>query len=193
MPRNLTTATNNALKSEVLRPVTLVRLDFGSGIIALHTGIGDLSFNGDTYLGIGDLGSINQVEENDEITPSGIVLSVTSVPSDYISIALTEDYQGRDCHIYMGLLDESHQLIPDPFLVFKGRMDYMEINLQKENGSISVHVENHLADWNRPRVRRYNHRDQQAEYPTDRGFEYVEQMIEQELIWGRPNASGTKV
>jgi len=185
MSRTLTAAVKTALQADNIIEVTFVRLDFGSGVILLHTALGNLVFDSETYIGIGDLGSIDPIEENDEVTPSGIVMNLSVVPSEYISIALSEDYQGRDCKIFTGLFDEEYSMIVDPFLVFQGRMDYMEINLGKENGSIALHVENHLADWSRPRVRRYNNRDQQAEYPSDRGFEYVEQMIEKEIVWGR--------
>jgi len=42
-----------------------------------------------------------------------------------------------------------------------------------------------LVDWERPRIRRYNNADQQVAFTGDKGFEFVPQMVEKELIWGR--------
>ena len=50
--------------------------------------------------------------------------------------------------------------------------------------TITVNAESRLADWDRPRVRRYNHEDQQIDYPGDMGFEFVPQMATKELRWG---------
>ncbi|HRT09404.1 MAG TPA: hypothetical protein P5233_13565, partial [Candidatus Paceibacterota bacterium] len=54
-----------------------------------------------------------------------------------------------------------------------------------ESASIQISAENKMADWERARVRRYTHEDQIAEYPADKGLEFVPQMVEKVLIWGR--------
>jgi hypothetical protein len=51
--------------------------------------------------------------------------------------------------------------------------------------SVVKNLESRLVDWERARVRRYNDADQQAEYPGDLGLQFVEQMVEKQLIWGR--------
>ena len=54
-----------------------------------------------------------------------------------------------------------------------------------ETATVSLSVESRLSDWERPRIRRYNNADQQIAYISDKGFEFVPQMVEKELIWGR--------
>ena len=44
---------------------------------------------------------------------------------------------------------------------------------------------NVLIDLNRSRVRRYTNEDQQIDYPTDVGFEYVQSLQDFEIKWGR--------
>ena len=63
-------------------------------------------------------------------------------------------------------------------------MDTMPIEVGAQ-ASIQLTVESRLVDWERPRDRRFNHPDQIAEYPDDKGLEYVAQMAEKELVWGR--------
>ena len=50
--------------------------------------------------------------------------------------------------------------------------------------TISVSAESRLAAWDRPNVRRYNHEDQQIDYPGDKFFEFVPQMVDRLLVWG---------
>jgi len=62
-------------------------------------------------------------------------------------------------------------------------MDTMDVELGT-TASITVAAESRLADWDRPRVRRYNAADQNISYPSDKGFEFVPQMVEKSIRWG---------
>jgi hypothetical protein len=68
--------------------------------------------------------------------------------------------------------------------IFGGRMDAATVELGTIC-TITVTAESRLVDWERPRVRRYTHEDQQAAWPEDMGLEFVASMSELELIWGR--------
>jgi hypothetical protein len=81
-------------------------------------------------------------------------------------------------------LNDSYALVADPVEIFKGRVNQMNIEAG-ETATVSLTVESRLVDWERPRVRRYNNADQQVAFTGDKGFEFVPQMVEKELIWGR--------
>lgn len=179
----MTAGALTASESEVIRPVIMADLDFSSGHQRLHTGSGNLSYGGNTFSGIGGLGKISSFEENATAQATNIELTLSGVDPDNLSIALGEHYQGRSVIVYIGLLDSGHQLINDPVILWQGRMDNMNIVLGK-TATISVTAQNVLADWNRPRVRRYNNDDQQAVYPGDKGFEFVEKSVNKEILWG---------
>lgn len=182
--RTLTAAMQTALAEGTIRPVTLVRLDFASGIVAVHSGLGELAWNGDTYLGVGDLGRIDPIKESTDLRPYGVSMTLSGIPGEKISLALSEHYQGRDARIYLGLLDAGHRLIADPTLIWQGRMDVMPIEMG-ETATITVTGEGRMADWHRPRVRRYNNEDQQARFPGDKGLEFVTAMVDKPIIWGQ--------
>ena len=191
MSRDITSSVITASQAEVVRPAWLARLDFSSGVSAFNSSTITPSYGGDHYLGVGDMGQIDTISESDDLSPSGITLALSGIVNDYLSIAINEDYQGRDCKVYFALLDESFDLIADPVLVFQGRMDTMTANIGAETSSVLLTVENHLADWNRPRVRRYNQRDQQVDYPSDLGLEFIEQITDKPIVWGQ-NPAGYK-
>ena len=183
MTRSVSGAMATALAAANLRPALFVELQFGSGTIYATNLPATITWNGHDWLGLGNLGSISMVEEGESIQAYGLALTLSGVQPAYVSIALGEQYQGRTAKVYLGLFNDSYALIADPVQVFRGRMDNMEL-AQGETFTIKVNCEGRLADFERARVRRYNHEDQIAIYPDDRGFEFVPQMVEKALNWG---------
>lgn len=142
------------------------------------------TFGGDTYIGVGNFGGITAVEESSDIRPYGVKLTLSGIPTEMISQAIGEHYQGRDARLYLALLNDQHQVVNDPVLIWRGRMDHMDVEMG-EQAVISLNCEGRLADWDRPRVRRYNDADQKSRYPGDRGLEFVAAAAEKELFWGQ--------
>lgn len=184
MSRNLASLTLAAAQQPVVRPVLLVRLDFASGVVCATSAPFDISHQGESYAGVGNLGSISAVPEGAELQGYAVQLSLSGIPAGLVSLALLDAYQGRDAQVWLGLLDAAHQLAGAPLLVFRGRMDTMDLELG-ESATITLTVQSRLADWERPRLRRYTHEDQQSVYPDDLGLEYVAQMAEKTIYWGR--------
>lgn len=183
--RTLTTAVSDALASENVIPVLFVEMDFASGFLRVHSAVGTYVVEGNNYTGVGTLGQVETIEESTELQAYGLRLGLAGIPNTLIGTALTENYQGRAVRVLVGALDANHVLLASPALVFAGRMDNMQITLGPETASISLNAENRLIDWDRARIRRYNNVDQQAEYPGDFGFEFVEQMVNKTIFWGK--------
>jgi hypothetical protein len=183
MARTLTPATEAALADGQVRALVFVLMDFSSGILRVNNSAQTVAWAGEDWLGVGHLGAIDAVSEGIGLEARGLSFQISGVPSANVAAALGTDYQGRDCKLWLAPLDDAYAPIADPALVFWGRLDTMDIELGA-TATITVSAESRLADWDRPRVRRYNHADQQIDYPGDLGFEFVEQMAEKELRWG---------
>ncbi len=186
MARDLTTAFEAATKAKEVAPILMVEMAFVSGTVRLWTGYGDITSGGHTWTGAGTLGSISEPEEVLDPAAKGITLTLTAVPNEYAALALSEEYQGRNAKVFLGVLNSDGTLIADPYQLFGGRMDVMTIQDGGTTSSISVSVENRLIDLTRSRERRYSHQDQQIEYPGDLGFEYVNSLQDKEIRWGIP-------
>lgn len=158
-----------------------IELFFDSGTVRLWNGIGDLTFNANTYSGTGQLLNVSSIEESAEIGAKGVSLSLSGVSSTILSYALTENYQYRDIAIHVGTIDSG---TVDSYQIFSGRMDVMTIEEQGETCSINLTAENRLIDLERPRVRRYTSEDQKSLYPGDKGFDFVNSLQETEIQWG---------
>ena len=170
-----------------LCPILLASLSFSTPVY-LWTGYGSLVYNSTTYLGLGTLGTISPVEETTDLAARGITMKLSGVPTANVSLALTEDYQGRECAILFGALSPTAgTLISSPVTVFSGRMDVMQVSDDGQTAEIIMTAESRLMDFKRPREVRYTDEEQQNLFAGDLGLEFVNDIQEKAIYWGNPN------
>jgi hypothetical protein len=177
------------LEADQLHPVMLLQAEFPSGTVYFWTGIGTLTYDGNDYTGAGNLISVSSIEETMGIEAKGAVFTLSGLNSSIISLALSEEYQNQPITAWMATLNSSGALINDPFIVFKGKMDVLQIDESGETATLSMQCENRLIDLNRAKVRRYTPEDQNVLYPSDRGLDFVASLQEKEIAWGRAPTS----
>jgi hypothetical protein len=181
LSRDITTPVLNALDDDVIYPFFAVDLMFTSGALYVWTGYGDLTISGKTYLGAGQLINISSVSETTEMEAKGATLTMSGIPASFLSLALQEPYQGRECRIYFGMTSNPSDYVE----IFSGELDQMNIEEQAETAMISVTAENVLIKLERPVVRRFTSEDQKSRFPQDRGLEFVASLQDKEIFWGR--------
>jgi len=210
MSRNLDADMVSALSESEIQIFFAVQLNFDSQQLNLWTGLGEISIDGNTYTGAGNFLTFSSIDETSEIAARGAVITLTGIPSDLLSLALSEPYQGRVCRIYFGVLDaktfyllqENADLIEDEngagigidfntaaddviTEIFGGYIDQMNITEEAETCTIGVSVESKLIDLERQRTFRYTSESQKARYPNDLAFDFVEDLQDKKFSWGR--------
>ena len=189
MARSITTAFKNAIKSSVVRPFLAVELEFSTGTLRFWNGYGDLTMtaggSSNTFTGLGDLLGVSPISESDQIEAIGASLSLTGIKSSFISTALTGNYTNRNASIFFGVFDTSKNVIADVYTLFKGKMDIMKIDEGSESATITLNLENRLIVLDRPLNRRFTHEDQQERFSGDLGLEFVPDLQDKEIIWGK--------
>ena len=185
MARSLTAAALAETQAAQLSPILLFKAQFTSGYVYLWSGMGDLTWDGQTWQGIGVLGGVSEIEETTDIKANGIRVSLSGVPSNMISIALAEVRQNKPCFVYIGFLSASGTIIIDPYQLFAGRLDVPEINDSADTAVLTITAENRLIDLDKARMRYYTDADLKIDYPTDKGFEYVSAIQDIEIEWGK--------
>tara|TARA_R110001606_G_scaffold262319_1_gene410968 strand:- start:102 stop:662 length:561 start_codon:yes stop_codon:yes gene_type:complete len=186
MVKTLSTNNSNVLDDEVLRPIYFLKLEFPSGNVFLNSSDRDITWGGNSYIGSGTIGTLSDIEETAELQANGIKLTLSGIPSTYVSIALTTEYQGSTATEYLGFLNNDYVLVDDPFIIFVGKVDTMSISLS-DTATIELEIENRLIDWERPRISRFTNEEQQNLYSGDKGLEFVDSVAEKELFWGVDN------
>ncbi len=211
MSRDLSTITIDNISQDVVYPFFAVELKFdGDNVLRLWTGQGTLVLDdGTSWVGTGNLLNISAIEETSELAVKGATLTLSGVPSEVLSLALSEPYQGRVCNIYFGTFSQgsilqessSYILLQDGSRInlettdknfneiFSGYMDQMNIEESGETSTIQLLVENKLVDLERARVARFTSGYQKSIYAGDLGLDFVEDLQDKQISWGRK--SGT--
>ena len=181
--RGLTNDMVTEVSASQLSPILLASLSFATPV-HIWTGYGTITVGSTAYLGIGTLGSISPVEETTDLAARGISMQLSGVPTAMLAVALTENYQGRECSVLFGALQASGALVSSPVTIFSGRMDVMSINDDGQNATIGMSAENKLVDFRRPREVRYTDQEQKNLFPSDKGLEFVTAIQEKQIYWG---------
>jgi hypothetical protein len=170
-----------ATTAPVAAPVILCELDFASGAFRAWTGLGPLHWAGKVFEGVGDIGAVGEIEETIELRAVRLTLALSPVPQEVVDIALAErSFRLRPARLWGALLDPEGAFVADPFPLWAGLMDTMEV-VDGAEPRVSLTCESRLVDLERAEVRRYTDADQQAEYPGDRFFEFVPALQEAEI------------
>jgi hypothetical protein len=158
-------------------------LDFATGNVRVHDGVGTIQINGDSFEGVGKFGSVELVEEGIEVIARPIVLKMSGVEASLIVEATTEIYQGRAVTIYLCLYNPTtQQLVDAPETLWTGKMDTMSVRLAGDQSEVSLRCEHRLR--REPIIARYTDADQKLAYSGDRGLELVPKIPGFRGKWG---------
>ena len=186
MSRDLTAAMETAITAGKFRRVRFYEGEFASGTTRLWTGVGTITWDGKSWLGVGHLGGVSNIEETTEIKATSVTVFLSGVPSANIALVLSEARQGKPGRIWEGARDEiSGAILADPAKSFEGRLDVADIDEQGETSTVRITYASRLADLETARERRYTHQDQQIDFSGDLGFEFIGSLQDKVISWGR--------
>ena len=192
MSRSINANIVSALANPEIEPFYAVRLDFSTAALYLWTGYGDKTINSQTYIGSGNLLSIDGLEEVNDLSSAGTKIALNGIDSTILNYALTEDYQGREVNIYWGVAGVT-QVVE----VFSGYMDQMTIVDKGDTSTISLSVESKLIVLERPNIRRYTEGSHASVIDTegysntnDSFFRWVAKLQDVQVAWGLENERG---
>jgi hypothetical protein len=185
--RDLELTLITALQQTVLRPAILVHIDCSTGPVRLWSGVGDLAWPASpavVWSGVGAFGGISPITETRDVRAEGIKLTLSGIPTDMVSLALSDAQPGREVNAYLAMFDASDTIITDPFLSFSGLTDSIELFEGGDTSTIVVSAESALIRLQRANESRFTHDDQQIRFTGDLGFEFNEQLQELALQFG---------
>ena len=198
----------STLDDDILYPFFAVEMLFdGAQTLRLWTGYGTLVYQGQDWYGTGSMLQIDSVEETTEIAAKGASVTLSGIPQEVLSLALSEPYQGRKANIYFGnfskglILQENSDYIlledgskislesgsTNLSQIFSGYMDQMNIEESPDICTVQLTLENKLVDLERARVTRFTSAYQKSLYPGDLGLDFVEDLQDKDIVWGRSN------
>ena len=192
MPRNMDATLTSALSAKVIYPVVFVDLAINNDTLHIWSGVGGYSWSGNSYLGVGQLGSITPAEEGIDIESKGAQVMLSGVDPRLLNDAEEDLQLGGQATAWFGVIDKNTlQLQGTPVILFRGLVDAPSIYFAAENengdpaeATISVPLESRLAVLGAGQQRKYSRADQRFKYPDDTSMNFVSLENYLALKWG---------
>lgn len=189
MSRDLPTDLSNEVVQPDLRPFLAVRIELPDPVY-VWSGRGILEFpdadgNNRTWLGAGDVGTIDTVGEATDGSAQGMRVSLLNVPSEFRDDIADQATRGVLFEVDLGALDMTYQNIVGTTLLWKGRLDKYDITDSGSSITVELTGESRAIDQRRPAIKRFTDEYQQRQHPGDLFFQYVPQMTEVSILWAQ--------
>jgi hypothetical protein len=165
----------------------LIEMHFQEGSVYMNTGMYDLEWNDQTWVGLQGIGSVAAVDEAvGELQPLRFTLMAGE--SQAVAMALGTPVQGRPVRTHLMILDPATHAILDVFQTWTGTLDQMTYEESFDGSSItqpsiSVTAEHRGVAMTIPIPARYTDADQQKLHPGDKSLEYVLAQSQANVVW----------
>ncbi|WVH02311.1 hypothetical protein [Escherichia phage ECP2304] len=177
---------SDSLLSAMERPnvalVLAAEIDFPSGITRVHTGTGTVIINGQTFLGVGTLGDVGSVTEENSTSSSTMSMALSGLDMSLVGETLNEEVIGRNVICYLAVMNDQG-VVTGANVLFEGFITDTALQAGQQN-ALSYVIANVFERWSQGLPDRYTDESQQRLHPGDRFFRYVAQMAERSIFWG---------
>ena len=164
--------------------IFLVELDWPSGVVRAHTGIGDLKINNQIWQGVGSLGAIGEISDDDELGRSELPLEISGFDEDQLNESFRRDAVGREGLLYAAVRDGSGLPVEASFTpMFAGYISDVSTTLGNNN-RIAVVLATDTADPRRKRPGRYTDESHRREFPGDEFYKWAAKTADRPIYWG---------
>jgi hypothetical protein len=183
--RSLDSNTVAQITGNVVRPAFFVSIAFATETVYAWTGAGSFAnpYDGNTYTGVGNFGTVSSIQEGSDVTAQGITLKLSGIPSDLLDDSLSNVQFGQLAKVQLGFLNTSGALVGAPIPAFIGLVDQPVIDISTETVTITISVESRFADMQRAPGGRLTDQDQRSRYPNDSSLKWVAYIQNMHLGW----------
>lgn len=183
--RSLTARQKKALRDPNARVVNFVEMGHPDGTIYLWSGVGDLEYDGQTWMGCGLIGTITGIEHGWDPRVSRIGFAVGGVSGDVLDV-MDRDLKGYEATIYIALLTPEDKVVDGLLTVDVVDLDYQESQADEE-GTWTIVVVGQSGFWQleNPSLLLWSPEQQKADYPGDTGMDALSVLEDLEVTWTR--------
>ena len=187
MTRSLTTSIKNELATNNITPVHLITINFSTPVNITDSSFSltsSVSGSSVTYSASDFIMGMSNFTEETDITKTSLTISLSGADQTFISTVLNENVINDSVTIYRGFLDNTNNLIADPFLLYDGQIDSFSISESETNSTVSLAIVSHWADFEKTSGRKTNNNSQQRFFNSDVGMDFSSETV-QDIKWGR--------
>jgi len=159
-----------------------VKLEFPSETLHIHTGVGDVVIDGTTYIGVGELGSVNSIENVSDANPASVEIGLMGIPSTVYNSILTTNIRGSSVTLYKVIYSNTGYVLNAAQIVV-GQVTAYSFEFGTE-GSFSLEVADEFNLYERPLQKYYTQSSWLNEHAGDNFWQYVSQLSNRKIFWG---------
>lgn len=171
-----------AMMSDHIDMILAAEINFDSGVTRVHTGTGMIQLGQNYFTGVGSLGEVGDVKEQNQTSPTQLSLTMGGLDHNMIATVLNENCVGKKVTLYIGVLDTSWNVV-DYDVLFRGTLRNTAL-LAGKTGAVNLTVSNIFEDWGLGKSWRFTDESQRQLNDGDRIFRYVSQMADRSIYWG---------
>jgi len=156
--------------------------------VYVNTSPVDIVYGGNTYVG-GRKVSLDVVKSAAG-TVDKITATLSGVPSEYLSLAMSTEITGKRMNLYVAFMHPDTQALVWVDSAWSGQLDQMPIKQGLDDTSIAVTAEHRGIVFARPKGERYTDASQRRLHPgasppttADRCLEYLVSQANHQDIW----------
>lgn len=195
MPRSLTSGMQAAVAAQSGTIIHFIEVITSGGTIRLTTAPVDISWDSQTWSGVGGVLVFSPVTESSDGRQSGVEIEIAAVNQTVIAAILTNQFRGRSIKIWMGHIDSNGDVIADPLLLFGGFQNAgwrMSEQRDEEGGggtaSISTRAVPRIAELSQSSGIKCNITSHQHYFTDDTFFQNVPNIEGKPAHWGKPGS-----
>ena len=153
--------------------------------LRVHNDIGTITWDGHDWLGVGDLGTVSLLTEDDELRPGRAEVLLNGLKPEHIAIARDELHITRPAIIYTAARNiVTGTLDGDPVATIIGNMDVMSATLGPRDGSIQLAIDDERSTFIRTAGQLFSNAQQQLRRRGDLFWRFSNRQITYDVRWG---------
>lgn len=158
-----------------VRAAALFEFNFASSTQRFWDGLRWKTFDGDDYLGAGELISVSGLQQARGLEASPATFTLSGVDTTLMSYAADSaaEVTNRRCAVSLHFMTEAGVPLDSKVAIWVGRMDTMTFTADVDSQRISLSAESLFSKRKRAPHGYQTDADQQVRYPGDTGFEFM--------------------
>lgn len=175
----------SALAGSHYRMIYLYKMELLTGWVHYWNGYGQLTWDGKTWAGSGNVIAISATEESGIVQATGITVQLTGADAALADAVQNYVAFGKTGVCYFGLMDANGALIGDPCAIFTGVVDRCEISDENPDAPlIRISLENQMIALERSAGWRYTHEHQVRLHDGNTSLKHMTALQDMDLQWG---------
>lgn len=168
---------SNALRNPSRNLVWLTYFATSGAALRCWSGMHAIDWDGNTWLGVGHLFELATIDKGDALSWRQQQFVLNGLDGEALA-DLDESVQGRAARLWLGALNDSGQIIREPYLVKELEQDTLQREINPGDGTVKLTLNcfEALPRFDKPTGRKWSHDSQQQRYPGDEGFYYTQQI-----------------